>query len=167
MVDFSSLEVQVEVPETSLAAVALGARARIFLDAYPERGYAGEVLRIWPTANRQKATVEVRVGFDEPDERLRPEMGARVVFLADPSAAAPEPEAAGSVILLARSALVRIAGRPHVFVLERDVAVQRAVELGEERGGRLVVSSGLVDGERVLDAPPASLRDGERVRVVE
>lgn len=166
MVDFATLEVQVEVPETNLAAVVLGAPARIFLDAYPEQAYAGEVLRIWPTANRQKATVEVRVGFAAPDERLRPEMGARVVFAAAAAEAASDAGvAAAPVVLLPRSAVVTIEGQPHVFVLERDVARQRAVVLGNERSGRVVVERGLESGERVVDAPPDSLRDGERVRV--
>jgi len=166
MVDPSTYEVQVEVPETSLSGVRLGAGARIFLDAYPEQGYAGRVLRIWPTANRQKATVEVRVGFDAPDERLRPEMGARVVFAADDDQ--PEPASAAPavpVILVPRTTIVTIEGRPHVFVLERDVARLRAVQPGEERSGRVVIEKGLKSGERVIDAPPDSLRDGERVRV--
>ena len=81
MVDFGSLEVQAEVPETSLASVVLGAPARVFLDAHPEKPYSGRVDRIWPTANRTKATVEVRIVFEERDDRLRPEMGVRVVFV--------------------------------------------------------------------------------------
>jgi multidrug resistance efflux pump len=83
MVDFASLEVQAEVPETSLAAVVVGRGASIYLDAFPEKAYAARVDRIWPTANRTKATVEVRVAFLERDERLRPEMGVRVVFEAE------------------------------------------------------------------------------------
>ena len=164
MVDFASLEVQVEVPEANLSAVVLGSPARIFLDAYPERGYEGRVLRIWPTANRQKATVEVRVGFETRDDRLRPEMGARVVFTQGEAPAEPQPES-GPTILLARSAVVPVEGRPHVFVLERDVARLRPVALGAERGGRVVIEQGLVVGERVIDAPPADLADGDRVRV--
>lgn len=164
MVDFASLEVQVEVPEANLSAVELGSAARIFLDAYPEQGYDGRVLRIWPTANRQKATVEVRVGFETRDERLRPEMGARVVFTKGAAAAEPVADAKAA-ILLARSAVVPIEGRPHVFVLERDVARLRPVVLGAERSGRVVVEQGLASGERVIDAPPADLADGDRVRV--
>lgn len=162
MVDPRTYEVQVEVPETNLAAVELGALALIFLDAYPEHAYEGTVLRIWPTANRQKATVEVRVGFAEPDARLRPEMGARVVFRAE---AMPASAATPARILLPRSAIVTIQGQAHVFVLERDVARTRAVVLGEERSGRVVIETGVTSGERVIDAPPDSLRDGERVRV--
>ncbi len=166
MVDFATLEVQVEVPEASLAAVEIGARAQIFLDAYPEYSYSGAVLRIWPTANRQKATVEVRVGFDVPDQRLRPEMGVRVVFTRGAEGvSAPASASARPVILVPRTAVVTIEGRPCVFLLERDVARQREVVLGEERSGRVVIESGLVSGDRVVDAPPESLQDGERVRV--
>jgi len=167
MVDFATLEVQVEVPETNLAAVREGAPARIFLDAYPESAYEGSVLRIWPTANRQKATVEVRVGFDAPDARLRPEMGARVVFLGEEAEAAQVAQgnvATEPVILIPRSAVVAIDGQDHVFVLERDLARARAVVLGEERSGRVVVREGLHSGERIVDAPPARLEDGDRVQ---
>ena len=162
--DFSTLEVQVEVPETNLAAVHEGATARIFLDAYPEHAYEGSVLRIWPTANRQKATVEVRVGFTDPDERLRPEMGARVVFLGEDVQPVPSDGASAPVILIPRSAVVAIDGQDHVFVLERDLARARPVVLGEERSGRVVVREGLREGERIVDAPPARLEDGDRVR---
>lgn len=164
MVDFASLEVQVEVPEANLSAVELGSAARIFLDAYPEQGYEGRVLRIWPTANRQKATVEVRVGFETRDDRLRPEMGARVVFTKGVQPASV-PGDAEPVILLAKSAVIPIEGRAHVFVLERDVARLRPVVLGAERSGRVVIEQGLTSGERVIDAPPADLGDGDRVRV--
>src|SRR6185436_6114369 len=86
MVDFATLEVQAEVPETSLANVKPQAGARLYLDAYPDKPYKGRVDRIWPTANRTKATVEVRVTFLERDDRLRPEMGVRVVFSAEGAA---------------------------------------------------------------------------------
>ncbi len=167
MVDFATLEVQVEVPETNLAAVELEASARIFLDAYPEHGYQGRVLRIWPTANRQKATVEVRVGFDDPDQRLRPEMGARVVFAPADEPAEDATAQAGPAILIPGSAVVLVEGKTCVFVLERDVARLREVVLGEERSGRSRVERGLSGGERIVDSPPVSLADGERVRVEE
>ncbi|MFI5401982.1 MAG: efflux RND transporter periplasmic adaptor subunit, partial [Planctomycetota bacterium] len=165
MVDFASLEAQVELPERSLAQVAKGARARVFLDAYPERGYEGVVDRVWPTANRQKGTVEMRVKLDAPDGKLRPEMGVRIVFL-DPSAAAEEaPQEA--VVLVPESAVARSDGKAGVFELDRDVARWRAVVLGERRGSRMVVREGLLGGERLVDAPPSDLKDGARVRVGE
>jgi len=165
MVDFATLEVQVELPETSLPGVVLDAPARIFLDAYPERAYSGRVLRIWPTANRQKATVEVRVGFDDPDENLRPELGARVVFTRPGDEGEDQPALPSApVILIPQSSVVTIDGKHHVFVLERDLARVRAVELGEERSGRVAVLAGLASGERIVDSPPGRLQDGDRVR---
>ncbi len=165
MVDFASLEAQVELPERSLSQVAKGARARVFLDAYPESGYEGVVDRIWPTANRQKGTVELRVRFDAPDEKLRPEMGVRVVFL-DPLAAA-EATPQEAVVLVSESAVARVDGKTGVFELDRDVARWRAVELGARRGARVVARQGLLGGERLVDHPPADLKDGARVRVAE
>jgi RND family efflux transporter MFP subunit len=167
MVDFKSLEVQVELPETSLAAVAVGAPASIFLDAWPGEAYAGRVLRIWPTANRQKASIEVRVGFDAIDQRLRPEMGARVVFTREgASATEPAGPAEGS-LLVPTSALVRSDGAHGAFVLERNTVRFRALTLGEERSGKVLVEAGLEDGELIVLAPPPSLADGERVFVDE
>jgi RND family efflux transporter MFP subunit len=169
LVDFRTLEVQAEVPETSLAAVRAGAPARVFLDAFPERPYKGRVDRLWPTANRQKATVEVRVAIEDPDERLRPEMGARVVFI-DPSiaaaAAADDAGASGKETLwVPEDALAPIDGKLHVFVIERDTARQRAVELGERRGDLRAVMSGLSGDEDVVLRPPPTLEDGDRVLV--
>jgi RND family efflux transporter MFP subunit len=165
MVDFATLEVQVELPETNLAAAVVGENATIFLDAYADRPYAGRVERIWPTANRQKATVEVRVRFDAPDQFLRPEMGARIVFGAKPAEQSADAPKSEPVVLVPLSAVVSINGQPHVFVLERDAVRAVAVRLGDEKSGRAVVREGLVGGERLVDSPPPSLADGERVRV--
>ncbi len=168
MVDFASLEAQAEVPETTLSAVKLGAPVRIYLDAYPNHPYRGRVDRIWPTANRQKATIEVRAVFENPDDKLRPEMGVRVVFLDDQASGGTEAarSSAGTddVILVSEDAVVRIEGETAVFVLERDVARLRPVKLGDRRSDRLVVKSGLEENETVVRRPPASLEDGDRVR---
>jgi RND family efflux transporter MFP subunit len=165
MVDFATLEVQAEVPETTLVNVKLDAPARIWLDAWPDKSYPGKVDRIWPTANRSKATVEVRIVFLERDERLRPEMGVRVVFLESAEQAAAPAATAEAVILVPAEALVRVDGADSVFVLERDTVHLRRVTLGEDRAGRRVVSQGLADGETIVLGPPASLKDGQRVRV--
>lgn len=163
MVDFASLEVQAEVPETTLAAVREGAPARIYLDAFPGEPYTGRIDRIWPTADRQKATVEVRVAFDEPDGRLRPDMGVRVVFLdegVEVEAADEEP-----VLLVPVEAVVRVGGRSGVFALERGHVRFQAIETGDTHGNRQVVLAGLTGDERVVLAPPAGLTDGDRVRI--
>jgi RND family efflux transporter MFP subunit len=166
MVDFASLEVQVEMPERSIAAVADGAKARIFLDAFPGEGYDGAVTRIWPTANRSKATIEVRVRFVAPDERLRPEMGARVVFVGDGAPGVAKGELPKGVFVPA-SAVVRIDGKSGLFRLDRDVARFVEATFGEVQGGRALATAGVAAGERVIAAPSPGLADGDRVRVKE
>ena len=169
MVDFASLEVQVDVPETNLAKVTQDAPAVVYLDAYPDRPYAARVDRIWPTADRQKATVEVRVVFESPDELLRPEMGARVVF--EPRAQEGAPERGSSdgapVLLMPVEALARRGGVTGAFVLEGDRLRFQALELGAERAGRQIVKGGLATGDRVVLEPAAELEDGVRVRTGE
>jgi RND family efflux transporter MFP subunit len=163
MVDFTSLEVQAEVPETTLSAVKLGGPARIYLDAFPSEPFAARIDRIWPTADRTKATVEVRVAFEQLDDRLRPDMGVRVVFLDEEPSAPVEEEQ--PVLLMPSNALVTIAGQRGAFVLERDTVRFRRVEVGETRASRLVVLSGLAAEDRVVVSPPDTLSDGARVRI--
>lgn len=169
MVDFASLEVQCDLPEASLGGVARGAPARVFLDAYPGSGYEGVVDRIWPTANRQKATVEVRVRLTALDDRLRPEMGARVVFLAEPGPAAAADEGPGLVVV-PEGALAQRRGVTGVFVLDRGQAAFREVAVAPgapPRSGQVALTAGLSGGERVVVDPPASLEGGERLMAEE
>lgn len=168
LIDFDSLEVQVDVPETTLPIVRIGAPANVYLDAFPTRPYEGTVDRIWPTADRQKATVEVRVVFRERDENLRPEMGCRVVF--DPKAAdgsEPLDEAAATApgVQIPEECLLRLDGSEGVFIVEQGVAKFRPLQIGARRNGRAVVESGLEVGEQVVSNPPATLTDGDRVLV--
>lgn len=165
MVDFDSLEVQAEVPETSLSQVRLGAGAHIYLDAYPEDRYPGQVDRIWPTADRQKATVEVRIRFLRRDKRLRPEMGVRVVFLADQRVEGEAEQPSEPQILIPENTVVEIGSRSGVFVLERDSVRFQEITVGERRAGRVQVRKGLRPGQRIVMDPPGSLEDGARVRV--
>jgi RND family efflux transporter MFP subunit len=167
MVDFKSLEVQAEVPETSLSAVKIGSPAQIFLDAYPDKPYKARVDRIWPTANRTKATVEVRVAFEERDDRLRPEMGARIVFLdqSAPKGPAPSDGDLPPTLLIPSAAVQKIEGRSGVFVLERDTVRFQRLSLGDERSGKVAVLEGLSEGEQIVIDPPASLKSGDRVRI--
>lgn len=160
LVDFDTLEVQVELAQTSLAAAREGAPVQIFLDAFPDKGYPGRVRQVWPTADRQKATVEVRAEFTERDERILPEMGVRVVFVAQ------QQEAQAPAVMLPERAL--IAGEPAVFVLDGERVWRRSVTLGEKSSvGKREVLSGLDGGEMVVLDPPASLGDGDTVKARE
>ncbi|MEE2888744.1 MAG: efflux RND transporter periplasmic adaptor subunit [Planctomycetota bacterium] len=161
MVDFASLEVQADVPETSIASVKLGAAANIYLDAYPGRTYPGRVSRIWPTASRQKASIEVRVVFEKRDKDLRPDMGVRVVFLSDGKAAT---DAVGTAqILIPEDTLVEIQGQTGVFVLERNTVRFQTVEIGKRKAGKVEVISGLKIDQQIVTKPSSDLDDGSRV----
>jgi len=165
MVDFGSLEVQVELPEKSLSAVSIGTPANIYLDAYPQIRYAGRVERIWPTANRQKGTVEMRISFEKADERLRPEMSVRAVFQEAGAKTQETGASEDAVVLIPDDCTTKLEGRTGVFVLERDVLRWQPVVLGERRGGRVVVQKGLDGGETLVARPSSKLADGSRVRV--
>ena len=167
MVDRDSLEVQANVPENTLKSVTVGAPADVFLDAFPDDRYTGTVDRIWPTADRQKATVEVRVKLERLDDRLRPEMGVRVVFRNADEAPATTEAAASPRILVPNDAIVEIDGVSGAFVVERDVARFTAVQLGETKGGRVSIEAGLRATQRIVLAPPTSLKDGDRVRLAQ
>ncbi len=162
MADLATLEVEVDVNEAYIAQVRNAQAARIILDAYPDTSFRGRVRQVVPTADRQKATVLVKVSILDRDPRILPEMGAKVVFLRAGTVAT---EAAARRVLLPRSAVVRGAEGARVWVVQGGRVTARAVDLGPERDGRIEVRTGLGGGESVVLDPPAGLKDGARVRV--
>ena len=161
MADLSTLEVEVDVNEAYIAQIENNDDARITLDAYSDTSFAGRVRQVVPTADRQKATVLVKVAILDRDPRILPEMGAKVVFTADAGATAVAAPVRVSVPL---TAVVRATGSARVWIIEKDRAVARAVELGRETGDNIEIRSGLSGGEPVVLAPPADLKEGARVR---
>jgi RND family efflux transporter MFP subunit len=161
MADLATLEVEVDVNEAYIAQIRNGQPARITLDAYPDTSFAGRVRQVVPTADRQKATVLVKVSILDRDPRILPEMGAKVVFLreADPA------RAAARRVLLPAAAVVHTGDATSVWVVEGDRVAARAVTLGAQRGTDLEVRDGLTGGERVVMQPRSGLRPGARVRV--
>ena len=161
IVDMSSLEIEIDVNEAYINRVRAGQRAVATLDAYPDWKIPAHVIAIIPTADRQRATVEVRVGFDELDERILPDMGVKVAFQED----APKPQAqARSGVLVPAAAVRRTEGRNVLFVLNEGRVERRAVPVSEFNGTTILVESGLAPGERVVVDPPAGLVDGDAAR---
>ena len=111
LVDLSTLEVQIELPETRLMGLTEGKGASIFLDVDPSKSWPGKIRQIWPTADRGKGTVELRVVFSQRPEVLRPEMGVRIVFDADDSS---RPE---NLIAIPKSALCGSGAASYVFLV--------------------------------------------------
>jgi RND family efflux transporter MFP subunit len=163
MADLGTLEVEVDVNEAYIAQVRNGQPSRITLDAYPDTSFSGRVRQVVPTADRQKATVQVKVSILDRDPRILPEMGAKVVFLRDEKEAAA-PTTARRVLVPAEA--VRGSGADaKVWVIEEGKASARKVEVGPTRGDRVEIRGGLNGGESVVLGAPASLTDGSRVRV--
>lgn len=164
IIDPTTLEVQVELAETRLGSISEGDATRITLDAATDKSYAGKIRQVWPTADRQKATVEMRIEFLEKPALLKPEMGARVTFLSkDAQPAAGLPEKAR----VSRRAVTTRDGRTVVFTVVGGVAKQVVVKLGPDVSGLSPVESGLMGGETVVLDPAPDLVDGARVRVKE
>lgn len=167
MANLSSLEVEVDVNEGYVARAHEGMRAEITLDAYPNDRYPGRARQIVPTADRQKATVQIKVAFDSLDSRVLPEMGAKVTFFADRD---PKGDTSGqavpsSVVLIPRGAVLEREGRAVVYVVEGGRAVERSVSPRPYSADRVAVSGGLAAGEMVVVDAPAELKDKTRVRV--
>lgn len=162
LVDMTSLEIEVDVNESYINRVTSGQRVEATLDAYPEWRIPAKVIAVVPTADRQKATVLVRIGFDQLDPRILPDMGVKVAFLgarpAEPLAAPPPS--------VAKAAVRTDGGASIVFVVTGEGRAERRVIRTEAgKGDRLSVLAGLTPGERVVLEPPDSLKDGDLVVV--
>ncbi len=164
MADLSTLEVDVDVNEAYIARIRTGQGARITLDAYPDTSFTGRVRQVVPTADRQRATVQVKVSIVDRDPRILPEMGARVDFLEPESSLAGAPAAAPAAPRIrVPVAAVRESGGQTVFWLVRDGKLEpRPVQAGPASGGFREIRSGLSGGEQLLvggvDAPQAGMK---------
>jgi RND family efflux transporter MFP subunit len=159
IVDMRSLEIEVDVNESYINRVQSDQQVTAVLDAYPDWAIPARVITMVPAADRQKATVLVRIGFDELDPRILPDMGVKVTFLREAEDAG---EALGRpVALVPREAVRATAGdAAHVFVVLGETVERRAVALGGADGDRFEVRAGLQGGDRVVLSPPETLREG-------
>ena len=164
IVDMSSLEIEVDVNETYINRVAPNMKVDAVLDAYQEWHIPAHVITTIPTADRQKATVRVRIAFDQTDSRILPDMGVKVSFLRDEPAGGQAAQVAPRV-LVPKTAVRTADGRKIVFVLKQDRVERRAVSVGLEQGDQVEVVSGVTAGERVVVDGPQTLKDGDKVKV--
>jgi HlyD family secretion protein len=164
MADLKSLEVEVDVNEAYIARLHSGQAARITLDAYPDTSFAGRVRQVVPTADRQRATVQVKVAIVERDPRMLPEMGARVDFLEPEARLAGTPATASTPRIRVPAAVVREEGGRSVVWLVRDGHLEsRAVQAGPVSGGFREIRGGLAGGELLLSGGVDVPREGLRV----
>jgi RND family efflux transporter MFP subunit len=164
LVDMNSLEIEVDVNESYIARVQQGQRVSATLDAYPDRELPAKVRTVIPTADRQKATVKVRIAFDKLDDTILPDMGVKVAFLS----AAPAPgRSTGSEAraLVPKSAIRNDGGKQVVYLVRDQKLERRAVSLGAERGSDVEILAGLVPGDKLVVSSADKLHEGQAVEV--
>lgn len=161
LVDMRSLEVEVDVNETYINRVEDGQPVTVVLNAYPDWQLPGHVITTVPKADRQKATVLVRIGFAELDPRILPDMGVKVTFMKQAEASASTTER--PVLLVPKAAIRAENNQSYAWVVNAGVVDRRAVRTGGTDGDRLEVLAGLSSGERIILTPPAGLASGALV----
>ncbi len=161
IVDMASLEIEVDVNESYIARVKPRQPVEAVLDAYPDWRLPAHVITTIPSADRQKATVKVRIGFDQLDPRLLPDMGVKVSFL-DPEWSATS-SGVRPRLVVPRAAVRREGEEDVVYVVRRDRVERRPVRLGAADGNRVDVLAGVSAGEPVVVEGPEKLADGDRV----
>ena len=169
--DLGELEVQTEVSENSVAKLTPAMPAEVKLQAYQEQIFKGRLRQIFPSADRAKAIVEVRVTILNADAHVKPEMTASVTFQekraaeASRAAADPAPQPAAPVVLIPKRTITEQGGQPAVWVVTGGTAARRAVKLGRERLDQVEVAGGVVPGEALILNPPSTLTDRGPVRI--
>ena len=161
LADLTDLRIELDISQIDFSRLKMGQRAEIIPEAFPNLRYSGFIAEIAPEANRAKATVQVKVKVEDPDEQLRPEMNVRVNFLAD---AAGEGQAI-SRVLVPREAVVRRDEKEVVFVIKGGRVELRSIRVGEESTGFYHVLEGLSGGEAIATTGADKLADGDRIKI--
>lgn len=159
LADLNDLQVELDINQNDFAKLGPKQKGAVTTDAYPDRKYEGYIYEVSPEANRQKATVQVKVKVVNPDAFLRPEMNASVAFLAE---ARPQEVSAAP----AKPTIVVPAGAVkdgNVFVLVNGKAVRKKVKTGPAQANGVRIDEGLIGGEDVILGAPADLKDGDKV----
>jgi RND family efflux transporter MFP subunit len=163
MADMSSLEVEADVSESNIEKIKINQECDIVLDAYPEKSYEAYVAKIIPTADRSKATVMVKVGFKNYDERVLPEMSAKVLFLSDK----PKDEVKDEkpALIVPMTSVAKRDGRDVVYLVKDEKAVEVPVTTGRKFNEYLEITSGISDGEKVIGKITDQIKNGIKVKV--
>jgi RND family efflux transporter MFP subunit len=165
LADLATLEVEADVAEANVARLGDEQPAEVTVEAFPGDTYKAVLRQVIPTADRTKATVQVKVTILDKDPKLKPEMSAKVTFLERELKAAEGAPPAPPAVSVPAEAVVTRDGKQVVFELRDTVVKQRPIVAGPERQGRYTVKEGLSGGEILVSRPPESLKDGDEVKV--
>jgi RND family efflux transporter MFP subunit len=165
IVDMNSNEIEVDVNESYIARVKDRQKVTAILDAYPNWEIPSHVRTVIPTADRQKATVKVRISFDKLDPRILPDMGIKVSFLSDEPVKKKDVAEPLIAALLPNEAVHDDNGKKVVFLLKNDKLERRAVAVGNTQGAQTEILSGIAAGDAVVVKGPANMQDGQAVQI--
>jgi len=161
LADLNDLQVELDIAQDDFAKLSPKQKGTVTVDAFPDRKYEGIIAEISPEANRQKATVQVKVQITNPDEFLRPEMNSTVKFAANEDKKA---NSGPSGVLVPSASVKDRDGKKVVFLAFQGKAMQREVKILSPRSGGYLVQ-GLTGGEDVITTAPASLKDGDKIKI--
>jgi RND family efflux transporter MFP subunit len=161
LVEFSTLYVGADVNEANLSKLGPNQPAEISLDAVPDKTYHGFLRQIVPSADRQKATVRVKVAFLDADDRILPDLSARVAFTSQPT----QGKTGRTRVVVPASAIRNLDGKTGVFRVVEGRARFQTVKVGPAAEGQVEVVEGLAGGERLISTSSGEVRDGDRVKV--
>jgi HlyD family secretion protein len=168
LADLNDLQVELDISQSDFNRLQMNQKAIVTPEAYSDRKYDGILVEIAPEANRQKATVQVKVKILNPDKYLRPEMNAKVTFLADeprrPEGSPPLPSLVNRIII-PKSALIRSGNTVRVFLVQDSKAVAQEIKLGGETEQGFEVLEGLVGGEKIIVGGLDKIKPGDPVKI--
>ena len=164
LADLDTLEVEVDVSESNVARLLPDQPAEVTVEAFPDKKYRAVLRQVIPTADRTKATVQVKVTILDKDPQLRPEMSAKVQFL-EPKQETATTSVPAPVVTVPAGAVAQRDGKPVVFEVAGGRARQLGIVAGPERQGQVVVKEGLRGTETLVVRPPDTLKDGDAVRI--
>jgi HlyD family secretion protein len=165
LADLATLEVEADVAEANVARLADEQPAEVTVEAFPQDRYKAVLRQVIPTADRTKATVQVKVTILDKDPKLKPEMSAKVTFLERVEKAAADAPPPAPTVSVPSEAVVTRNGKQVVFELREKVVKERPIVAGPERQGQYTVKEGLSGGEILVSRPPESLKDGDEVKI--
>ncbi len=164
LADLNDLQVELDISQDDFAKLYMGQKASVTTDAFPDRKYEGVIAEMSPEANRQKATVQVKVQVLKPDEFLRPEMNARSAFLekvqTSHKGSTPLPK-----IVIPAAAIRDSGGKKSIFIVFQGKATERIIKVGNQTSKGIEIADGLIGGEEIILSPPTTLKDGDRVAI--
>lgn len=164
IVDMASREVEVDVNEAYINRVRPGQKTEAILDAYPDWVIPSSVINIVPTADRQRATVKVRIGFDQLDPRILPEMGIKVRFLEQP-AAQQQAGASKAAAFIPADAILKSSNTSYVWLVKNNALTRQAISTGPDRSGTVEVLAGVSPGDQLALGSLDRFKEGQQVRI--